>query len=231
MEPWLSSRDYGPPKIDRADYVLDDFKPPPPSFKRCHSFPWLDPVYRGIRFSDLLFFFFFFIFRRFLSFFSKSSLSRERRAPRDDSGSGFPLKDHLWHLLRRIRFIRCIILIIVLFFFLLCILYTSEQDDYSFWNMNWRIISRVLDSLINRVSIFDDTKMRPAEEFYSISTREQGFLDLGNPSCFRFTVKRAKKSSDSALQREIGRQIEIGLNSPFPFTFVISIHPISTLLY
>lgn len=116
------------------------------------------------------------------------------------------------------------------FFFLLCILYTSEQDDYSFWNMNWRIISRVLDSLINRVSIFDDTKMRPAEEFYSISTREQGFLDLGNPSCFRFTVKRAKKSSDSALQREIGRQIEIGLNSPFPFTFVISIHPISTLL-
>lgn len=126
MEPWLSSRDYGPPKIDRADYVLDDFKPPP-SFKRCHSFPWLDPVYRGIRFSDLLFFFFFFIFRRFLSFFSKSSLSRERRAPRDDSGSGFPLKDHLWHLLRRIRFIRCIILIIVLFFFTVYFIYVGTR--------------------------------------------------------------------------------------------------------
>lgn len=56
--------------------------PPPPSFKRCHSFPWLDPVYRGIRFSDLLFFFFFYLSSLPFFLFEEFSFERETSSSR-----------------------------------------------------------------------------------------------------------------------------------------------------
>lgn len=85
-----SLRDYGtgdgPPKIDRTDYVLDDFKPILNAAILLLRPPRLDPVHRAIPRADFLFFLalVYFIFSLLLFSFFETSRTRE------DSGSGFP---------------------------------------------------------------------------------------------------------------------------------------------